>query len=175
MYLQCHYSLISSWLVLREIQLRDVFLPLASCCLLFNRTNYSLSAAGAFMDEGEVLKGYVLFIFFFNVIFLEPEPIKEVNERQTAAGFWIGNDLWVNWTSQETVNRQLTFILANLHLLELKIQRETWRRMTERPCQTSTYRKILNPELHDIMSVNYLKLYIWPDIKRDRIYSESMS
>lgn len=34
------------------------------------------------MDEGEVLKGY----FFFNVVFLEPELIKEVNERQTAAG-----------------------------------------------------------------------------------------
>ena len=65
-----------------EIQPRDVFLPLASCCLLFNRTNYSLSAVGAFMDEGEVLKGY----FFFNVVFLEPELIKEVNERQTAAG-----------------------------------------------------------------------------------------
>ena len=173
MYLQSHYSLISSWLVLREIQLSDVFLPLASCYLLCNRTNYSLSAAGAFMDEVEVLKGYVF--FFFNVVFLKPEPIKEVNERQTAAGLWIGNDLWVNWTSQETVNRQLTFILANLHLLELKIQRQTWRRMTERPCQTSTYRKILNPELHDIMSVNYMKLHIWPDIKRERIYSESVS
>ena len=37
------------------------------------------------MDEGEVLKGYVFF-FFFNVVFLKPEPIKEVNERQTAAG-----------------------------------------------------------------------------------------
>lgn len=116
-----------------------------------------------------------MFFIFFNVVFLEPEPIKEVNERQTAAGLWIGNDLWVNWTSQETVNRQLTFILANLHLLELKIQRETWRRMTERPCQTSTYRKILNPELHDIVSVNYMKLHIWPDIKKGRIYRESMS
>lgn len=114
-------------------------------------------------------------IFFFNVVFLEPEPIKEVNERQTAAGLWIGNDLWVNWTSQETVNRQLTFILANLHLLELKIQRETWRRMTEHTCQTSKYRKILNPELHEIMSVNYMKLHIWPDIKRDRIYSDIVS
>lgn len=37
-----------------------------------------------------------------------------------AAGFWIGSDLWVNWTSSDAVNRQLTFILANLHLSELK-------------------------------------------------------
>ena len=64
-YLQSHYSLISLWLVLREIQPRDVFLPLASCCLLFNRTNYSLSVVGAFMDEGEVLKGYFFLMWFF--------------------------------------------------------------------------------------------------------------
>lgn len=34
------------------------------------------------MAESEVLEGYV----FKNVAFLKPEPIKEVNERQTAAG-----------------------------------------------------------------------------------------
>lgn len=48
-------------------------------------------------------------------------------ENESAAGLWIGNDLWVNWTSWDAVNRQLTFLLANLHLSELKC----WRKETK--------------------------------------------
>lgn len=48
-------------------------------------------------------------------------------ENESAAGLWIGNDLWVNWTSWDAVNRQLTFLLANLHLSGLKC----WRKETK--------------------------------------------
>lgn len=44
-------------------------------------------------------------------------------ENEPAAGLQIGNDLWVTGTSWDAVNRPLTFLLANLHLSELKCSR----------------------------------------------------
>lgn len=47
--------------------------------------------------------------------------------------------------------------------------------MTEKTCQTSQHQKILNPELHEIISVNYMKLQIWLSFKVDAIHSEMFS
>lgn len=111
-----------------KLQPRELVLPLASCYLTSNRISSTLRAAAPFVAEGEVWEGYI----FKNVVFLEPELIRGANERQTVVGLWIANDLWVNSTSWETVNRLLTFILAKLHLLELKTQRKTGRGMNDR-------------------------------------------
>lgn len=66
-----------------KIQPGDLFLPLAFCCLSSSRNSLTLIVVEAFADKGEV---FGRLDFFKNAVSLEPELIKGVNERETAAG-----------------------------------------------------------------------------------------